>query len=57
MEQAQSPSILKRAAALVVLLIAGWFLLKAVIGFVTWLATTAIVIVAIIAVIWAIRVL
>jgi hypothetical protein len=51
------PSILTRVLAVVVLLIAAWFLLKFAIGFVAWLATVVVVIVAAIAVIWAIRVL
>jgi hypothetical protein len=51
------PSILTRALAVVVLLVAAWFLLKFAIGFVAWLATVVVVIVAAVAVIWAIRVL
>ncbi|MBW3652542.1 MAG: hypothetical protein KY433_02905 [Actinobacteria bacterium] len=46
-----------RALALVVLLIAGWLLLKFVIGLVSALATVIVVVLAIAAVIWAIRVL
>jgi hypothetical protein len=41
--------------ALVVLLIAGWLLLKFLIGLVTWVATVAVVIVAIFAVLWALN--
>ena len=44
-----------KAVALVVLLVAGWILLKIVIGFLTWLATIAIAIVAVVAVIWALN--
>jgi hypothetical protein len=51
------PSILTRVLAVVVLLVAAWFLLKFAIGFVAWLATVVVVIVAAVAVIWAIRVL
>lgn len=51
------PSILARALAVVVLAIAAWLLLKFAIGFVAWLATVVVVIVAAIAVIWALRVL
>ena len=36
-----------------VLLVAGWILLKFVLGFLTWLATVVVVIVAIGAVLWA----
>ena len=38
-----------------VLLIAGWILLKFVLGFLTWLATVIIAILAIVAVFWAIN--
>ena len=41
--------------ALAVLLVAGWILLKVVIGFVTWVATVVIVIGAILAVLWALN--
>jgi hypothetical protein len=40
-----------------VLLIAAWVLLKVVLGVVVWLATVAAVIVAIVAIVWALRVL
>jgi hypothetical protein len=51
------PSLLAKALAVVVLAIAAWLLLKFAIGFVAWLATVVVVIVAAIAVIWALRVL
>ena len=38
-----------------VLLIAGWILLKFVLGFVAWLATVAMVILAAVAVLWALN--
>lgn len=38
-----------------VLLIAGWILLKFVLGFVAWLATVAMVILAVVAVLWALN--
>jgi hypothetical protein len=59
MQQAEKsgPSLLSRALAVVVLLVAAWLLLKFAIGFVAWLATVVVVIVAAIAVIWALRVL
>ncbi len=41
--------------ALVVLLVAGWLLLKFIIGVVTWIATVAVVIVAVFAVLWALN--
>jgi hypothetical protein len=39
----------------VVLLIAGWLLLKFVLGFIAWLATVVVVLVAIVAVVWALN--
>ena len=50
-------SLGKRAIALLVLLVAAWILFKVVIGFVTAVATVAVIVLAIVAVIWAIRVL
>ena len=41
--------------ALAVLLIAGWILLKFVFGLIAWVATVAIAIAAVIAVLWAIN--
>jgi hypothetical protein len=40
-----------------VLLVAAWVLLKVVLGVVVWLATVAAVIIAIVAIVWALRVL
>ena len=42
-----------KAVALIVLLIAGWILLKIVIGFLSWVFTIAIAIAAVLAVLWA----
>jgi hypothetical protein len=39
----------------VVLLIAGWILLKMVLGVVMWAATVAIALVAVVAVLWAVN--
>ena len=50
-------SLGKRAIALLVLLIAAWILFKVVIGIVTAAATIIVVVLAIFAVIWAIRTL
>jgi hypothetical protein len=50
-------SLGQRALALVVLLIAAWLLFKFVIGLVALFATIIVVVLAIAAVIWAIRVL
>ena len=52
-----SPSLGKRALALLVLLVAAWILFKVVIGIVTAVATVIVIVLAIVAVIWAIRVL
>ncbi len=38
-----------------VLLVAGWILLKFVLGLLTWLATVVIAIVAVVAVLWALN--
>jgi len=47
----------RRALALVILLAAAWVLLKIVIGVVTAIAWTVVTVLAIVAVIWALRVL
>ena len=39
----------------VVLLVAGWIVLKFVFGFIAWLATIVIVIIAVVAVLWALN--
>jgi hypothetical protein len=56
-EKAQCPSLGKRALALLVLLVAGWILLKFVIGLITGLATIIVIALAVIAVIWALNTL
>ena len=55
--QASGASLGKRALALLVLLVAAWILFKVVIGVVTVAATAIVFVLAIVAVIWAIRVL
>jgi uncharacterized protein (DUF983 family) len=57
MNEANSRPIGRTILAGVILLVAGWVLLKVVLGVVVWLATVAIVIAAVLAVIWAVRVL
>jgi len=52
-----SASLGKRVVAFLVLLLAAWLLLKFVIGLFATLATIVVVVLAIAAVIWAIRVL
>ena len=44
-----------KALALVILLVAGWILLKVVIGVVTFVAWTVVVVLAVVAVIWALN--
>ena len=44
-----------KVLAAAVLLIAGWILLKFVLGLLTWLATVVIAILAVIAVLWALN--
>jgi hypothetical protein len=51
------PTLLSRALAAVVLVIAAWLLLKVVIGIVAAVAWTVVAVVAVVAVIWALRVL
>jgi hypothetical protein len=47
----------KKLLAIAVLLVAAWILFKVVLGFVTAVAWIAVVVLAIVAVVWAIRVL
>ena len=51
------PSLGRRAVALLVLLIAGWILLKVVIGLIAGLATVIVIVAALVAIIWAWRIL
>jgi uncharacterized membrane protein YccC len=56
-DEAAKPSLLKRLLALVVLVIAAWILLKFVIGLIAGLATVIVIVLAIVAVIWALNTL
>lgn len=56
-DEAAKPSLLKRLLALVILVVAAWILLKFVIGLIAGLATVIVVVLAIVAVIWAINTL
>jgi hypothetical protein len=56
-DTAAKPSILKRLLALVVLALAAWILLKFVIGLIAGLATVIVIVLCIVAVVWALRVL
>ncbi len=51
------PSLRKRAIAALILLIAAWILVKVAIGIVTAVFWVVLAVVALVAVIWAIRVL
>ena len=53
----QSPSIAKRALAVLVLLVAAYVLFKLVWSFVAAIFGTLVIIAAIVAIVWAIRIL
>jgi hypothetical protein len=57
MNESSSRSIGRTVAAGLVLLVAAWLLLHFVIGIVTAIASVLIVVVAIVALVWALRVL
>jgi hypothetical protein len=57
MNETGGSSIAQRALAIVVLAVVGWILLKVVIGIVAGIATMIMVVLAVAAVIWALRVL
>ena len=57
MEEKSGPSFAVRALAVIVLLLAAWFLLRVVIGLVAGVAWIALVVLAFLAVIWAWRTL
>jgi len=56
-EETARPSLVKRALALLVLVVAGWLLLKFVIGLIAGLATLITLVILVVAVIWALRTL
>jgi hypothetical protein len=56
-DTAAKPSILKRLLALVVLALAAWLLLKFVIGLIAGMATVIVIVLCLVAVVWALRVL
>ena len=53
----RGPGILARLLAAIVLAVAAWFLFKVVIGVIVGIAWIAAVVVAVIAVLWAVRTL
>jgi hypothetical protein len=52
-----STSVGRTVVAVLVLAVAGWLLLHVVIGIVTFLASILVVVLAVIAVVWALRVI
>lgn len=57
MNEPHSRSIGRTIVAALVLIVAAWLLLHFIVGIVTWLAGVAVVVLAVVAVIWALRVL
>jgi hypothetical protein len=57
MEEKTGPSFVMRIVAALVLAVAAWFLLKIVIGIVAGIAWFVAVVVALVAVVWAVRTL
>jgi hypothetical protein len=57
MENTSSPSLARRALAVLVIVVAAWFLLKFVIHIALAIASTVAIVIAIVAIIWAIRTL
>jgi hypothetical protein len=57
MEEKTGPSFAVRALAVVVLLLAAWFLLRIVIGLVAGIAWIVLVVLAVVAIVWAWRTL
>jgi hypothetical protein len=55
--RAAAGDLSRRMLAILVLIVAAWILFKIVIGVVTAVATTIVVILAIVAIVWAIRIL
>lgn len=56
-EKSAGPSFVMRIAAALILALAAWFLLKVVIGIIAGIAWFVAVVVAIVAVVWAVRTL
>jgi len=56
-EKSAGPSLVMRVVAALILALAAWFLLKVVIGIIAGVAWFVAVVVALIAVVWAVRTL
>lgn len=57
MNEKHSRSLGRTIIAVLVLIVAVWFLLHFLAGLVVWLATVAVIVLAVVALIWALRVL
>jgi hypothetical protein len=57
MDEKTGPSLASRALAVIVLLLGAWILLRVVIGLVAGIAWIAMIVLAIVAVVWAWRTL
>jgi hypothetical protein len=53
MDEKTGPSLAMRALAIIVLLIAAWILLKVVIGMIAGIAWLIVIVLAVVAVLWA----
>lgn len=53
MDEKTGPSLAMRALAIIVLLIAAWILLKVVIGMIAGIAWLIVIVLAVLAVLWA----
>lgn len=56
-EKSAAPSFVMRVVAALILALAAWFLLKVVIGIIAGIAWFVAVVVALVAVVWAVRTL
>jgi hypothetical protein len=54
-EPQQSPALIRRALAILILAVIGWLLLKFVIGIIAGITTIIVVVLAVFAAIWAFR--
>lgn len=57
MNEQHSRSLGRTVLAVLVLIVAVWFLLHFLAGLVVWLTTVAVIVLAVVAVVWALRVL
>jgi hypothetical protein len=57
MEEDTRPSFARRALAILVLAVAGWILLKWVVGVIAGIATLIVIVVCVVAILWALNTL